>query len=127
MENKYSNNFERDYNWYLKYKDVFIFDGSNNKELVEDLINGKTAKECFYIYDTTGKLHSTKEVMLLNEIFKCKGSINFQIKEWAMSRADATLPKILFEDIIKEFELLDWMVKAVENQKYKYYKNIKVF
>ena len=27
---KYSKNFERDFNWYLKYKDIFTFSGSED-------------------------------------------------------------------------------------------------
>ena len=57
---KYSKKFERDYNWYLSVSHIFFFDGTNeyfNKKGV-DLIqfdeNGKTAKECFYLYDTNG-------------------------------------------------------------------------
>lgn len=120
---KYSNNFNRDYNWYLKYKDVFNFDGSYDKNLKENLITGKTAKECFYKFDSNGKLIPTKQLNLLKQIFKCKGSINFHIKMWAEGRADGTLPKLDFDSIIKEYELLDWMIEAVEKQKYKYYKN----
>lgn len=31
---KYSNNFERDYNWYLKWKDIFNFSGSDDEDKV---------------------------------------------------------------------------------------------
>jgi hypothetical protein len=40
---------------------------------------------------------------------------------WAEDRAKGVLPKILFEELIKEFELLDWIVEAVEKQKIKNY------
>lgn len=118
---KYSKNFERDWEWYNKYKYVFTFDGATKKEIVEDLVNGKTAKECFYIFDSQGKMPATKDKEQFLHILKCKGSINFQIKEWAQDRAKGYLPKILFKNIIEEFELLDWMVEATERQKYKYY------
>lgn len=117
---KYSNNFNRDYEWYLSHSDIFTFDGSKPKDIVYDPL-GKTSKECFYIYDTQGKLLPTKEPIELSKIFKCKGSINFQIKEWAQDRAKGYLPKIIFNDIIEEYKLLDWIVLAVEKQKYKYY------
>lgn len=124
---KYSKNFERDYDWYLKYKDTFTFSGSPKKEIK---IGKLTAKECFYIYDSTGKLEGCSEPKLLQEIFLCKESINFQIKEWAQDRAKGYLPKILFcketagksnNTIEEEYNLLPWMVTAVENQKFKYY------
>lgn len=116
---KFSKNFERDYNWYLKYKDVFTFSGSSPKKIET---GGKyTAKETFYLYDSQGKLVPTTEPELLQQIFKCKESINFQIKEWAQDRAKGYLPKIEFEKIVEEYKLLPWMVEAVENQKHKYY------
>lgn len=119
---KYSKNFERDYDWYLKYKDSFDFDGSidtSDKVIYDE--NGKTAKECFYRYDSMGKILPTSEPELLFKIYKCKGSINFNIKMWAEDRAKGYLPKINFQDIINEFELLPWMVEAVEKQKFYYY------
>lgn len=119
---KYNTNFERDYNYYLKWKDVFTFSGSPHTRH-ECLKKGDkyTAKEAFYIYDSQGKKIDCVEPELLQQIFKCKESINFQIKEWAQDRAKGYLPKIEFDKIIEEFELLDWMINAVENQKYKYY------
>lgn len=135
---RYSNNFERDYNWYMKYKNVFTFSGSDSyKRNVIESKNGKSAKECFYKHDSTGKVIPTNEPELLLSIFACKAGINFQIKQWAEGRADGTLPGIEFsvsirdgekikrEEILtieEEYELLPWMVDAVENQKVKYYK-----
>ena len=117
---KYSKNFERDFEWYVKYSSVFIFDGSFNKEIKYNS-SGHSAKYCFYKFDSEGKLLDTTEPELLSLVFKCKGSINFMIKEWAQDRAKGYLPKIEFEKIIEEYELLPWMVEAVERQKYKYY------
>jgi hypothetical protein len=110
---KYSKNFERDYNWYLKYKDIFTFDGSPNRLLNIDLENGYNAKHCFYILDSTGKLLSTNEPRLLSELLKCKGSINFHIKMWVEGIAEGISN---INEFIEEFELLDWMIKAIENQ-----------
>lgn len=137
---KYSKNFERDYAWFLKYKDQFDFDGaSDTKDKVIYNSDGKDAKYCFYLYDSQGKVIPTNEPELLFELHKCKGSINFHIKMWAEGRADGTLPLVELsqrkcismypeyelDDNIKdyeaEYELLDWMVEAVEKQKYKYY------
>ena len=120
---KYSKNFERDYNWYLKYKNVFDFSGSlDNKTLVIESEKGLSAKECFYYRDSQGIIKKTKEPNLLSQIYKCKESINFHIKMWAETRAEGTLPMIDFKEIIKEYELLDWMIESVEKQKNKYYK-----
>jgi hypothetical protein len=118
---KYSIKFERDYNFYLNNINNFTFSGSLNRTLLIDLDKGLSAKECFYKLDSTGMLFPTKEPDLLFKIFKCKESVNFQIKEWSKDRAKGYLPKIEFDEIVKEYNLLDWIIKAVEQQKYKYY------
>lgn len=116
----YSPNFERNYKWLLKYKDVFTFDASDatNKKVIHNEL-GKSAKECFFIFDSKGDIIPTVEPELLFCIHKCKGGINFQIKEWAEDRAKGWLGLYEFELITKEFELLEWMIKAVENQMHK--------
>ena len=118
---KYSAKFERDWEWYLKYKDTFTFCGGFIPEF-QYSEDGYSAKECFHTFDSTGKKLSCKELKLLNEILVCKGSINLNIKEWAIDRASLILPGILFQEIIEEFELLDWMIKSVERQRWKYVK-----
>jgi hypothetical protein len=175
---KYSDNFERDYNWYLKYHKLFNFSGTmedlptkkemNKRTYVvvyrsakkdnkwepfqilskapiksfpkELLIKSKgilyryktkivsekvaipkdklSAKECFYNIDTNGVLYNCKEPALLKKLFKCKGSINFNIKMWAEDRWKGWLGKNEFDEIANELELLDWMVDAVEQQKF---------
>lgn len=126
---KHSKNFERDYNWYLEHRRSFNFDGDLStidkvKYDCADFYNGVSAKEAFYIFDSTGKIVNTNEPELLFEIFKCKGGINFNIKMWAEDRAKGLLPKEIFEDIIEEFNLLPWMIEAVEKQANKYRKHI---
>jgi hypothetical protein len=127
---KFSKSFERDYNWYFKWRSVFNFDGNNNyvnkqgRDLIVPSVNGKSAKECFYIFDSIGKIEPCREPELLKEILRAKGSINFNIKMWGESRAEGTLPKIEFTEIVKEFSLLDWMVEAVENLKAKHWENV---
>lgn len=124
---KYSKNFERDYNWYLKVSTIFTFDGTkdyyNKKgvELIQFNENGKTAKECFYLYDTNGIITPTKEPEKLKILLKTKGSVNLHIKMYAEDRARGYLPKIEFDKICLEYNLPDWFIEAVENQKHKYY------
>lgn len=119
---KYSVNFNRDYEYYLKYKDVFNFDGSlGTEDKVIYSAEGSTAKECFWKFDSTGKIIPTKEPDLLYQIFKCKGSINFNIKMWAEARGKGELGRLEFQGIIKEYELMPWMIQAVEKQKFEYY------
>lgn len=120
---KFSKNFERDYSWYLKYKNSFIFSGSPQKKIKTG--EKYNAKECFYLYDSQGKLEACTEPELLQQILLCKESINFQIKEWSQDRAKGYLPKTELKKIILEYELLDWMISAVENQKFKHYETDK--
>jgi len=118
---KYSEAFERDWNWYYKWKDVFTFSGKPLKFIAIEDKNGVSAKEAFYKIDSNGKNIPTKEPELLNQILLCKASVNFNIKMWAEDRGKGCLGKLEFQNIIKEYELLPWMVEAVENQKLKYY------
>lgn len=120
---KYSKNFERDFAWYLKYKDIFTFDGNaNTSDKIIFSETGKSAKECFYIYDSQGKIIPTNDFELLFQLHKAKGSINFQIKEWCAGIKEGTF---IINEFIEEFELLDWMIKAIENQVKK--KTIKIW
>lgn len=80
-----------------------------------------TLNTVFYLYDSQGKLEPSTEPELLQQVLLCKESINFQIKQWSKDRAKGYLPKIEFEKIVKEYELLPWMINAVERQKFKYY------
>ena len=124
---KFSKRFEKDYNWYTAVSDIFNFDGSNhyyNKKGI-DLIQfdekGKTAKECFYLYDSNGVIHPTSEPAELKRLFKAKGSVNLHIKMYAEDRARGYLPKCEFEKICLEVNAPQWFADAVENQKPKHY------
>ena len=160
---KYSNNFDRDYNFYFNNRKIFIFCGTLDTKFNSiHAPNGVTAKEAFYFIDAQGKNKPTREPELLTELLLCKASINFHIKMWAESRADGTLPLVEFSkkryikaysptkdfykenvlskrineyckiddtlvikyhrDIQKQFNLPEWVIDAVENQKVKFYK-----
>ena len=127
MNVKYSKNFDRDYNWYLSVSDIFSFDGTkdyyNKKgiELIQFDKNGKTAKECFYLYDTNGVIKPTCEPDKLKTLLKTKGSINLHIKMYAQDRANCSLPGIEFQQMCKEWGAPEWCVKAVETQKMKHW------
>jgi hypothetical protein len=108
---KYSDNFERDYNWYLKYGHIYKFDGSLDPIVIYDE-HGKDAKYCFYKYDSTGKLPPTNQPNLLVDIIKAKRSINFHIKMWAEGVAE----RISFMSEFMNLDLLDWQIKAIKRQ-----------
>ena len=117
---KYSKNFQRDYDWYLSVKDSFCFDGTDkyyNKKgvpLIQYDKNGKSAKECFYSYDSQGVIKPTNEPELLKTLLKTKGSVNLHIKMYAEDRAKGILPRIEFDKICKEF----YVPKSREKAKY---------
>ena len=110
---KYSIKFEKDWDWFVKYKEVFNFHGKSPVKFIETK-EGLSAKECFQKFDSKGIKLPCCEIELLNEILICKGSINLNIKMWAEDRAKGILPKIEFDKICKEYELLDWMIQSVE-------------
>ena len=103
---KYSNNFERDYEFYLKNKDIFIFYGNGfPKFKAKASPSGISAKEAFYWIESNGQNKPTREPDLLNELLACKASVNFNIKMWAEGLAERTLTleelegnKYLFEE-----------------------------
>ena len=107
---KYSKKFESDYQWFTlkENKERFNFDGKKNYynkkgvEIIQFDPKGKTAKESFYLYDSRGEIHPTREPNELKALLKIKGSINLNIKMYAEDRAKGILPMILFEEIIKE-------------------------
>lgn len=123
----YSDNFNRDWDWYSYNHKEFNFSGSQfdyprkHKMVVYDK-NGVDAKEAFYNWETYGEITPTKHPRILKAILKAKASINLNIKMWAEDRGNGLLPGIEFKQMAREIPLLDWMIEAVENQKLKYYK-----
>ena len=153
QKSSYSKNFERDYNFYLNNLDNFNFCGTltPNHSAIPDN-NGFSAKDVFYSIESNGINKPCKEPDLLNKLLLCKSSVNFQIKQWAETRAEGTLPLIEFSkremakqypeipineeiktldwingepvyyrDIESQFNLPEWVIDAVERQKYKFY------
>jgi hypothetical protein len=114
MKKKYSDNFERDNKFYFENIKHFNFCGTLTPkfEAIED-VNGKNAKEVFYLIDSTGKNYPTCEPKLLNELLMCKASVNFHIKQWAEGRADGTLP---FSEFAGDGEALEWKIEIVKHK-----------
>lgn len=152
---KYSDNYQRDYDFYLSNISNFNFCGTlvpKHKSINNP--KGKKAKEVFYSIDTHGKNIGCSEPELLDKLLLCKSAVNFQIKQWAEARLEGTLPlselsikhyekvcgekitdniqqtlcwvdskPVYYKDIQTQYNLPDWVIEAVENQKIKYYKN----
>lgn len=116
---KYSDNFNRDFKWYIKVRHLFNFDGSLDREIEYDPL-GIDGKKCFHLFDSQGKLRPTKHPNLVRSLLKTKGSINLHIKMYAEDRAKQILPGCLFNELCEELKVPDWFILAVENQKIKY-------
>jgi len=86
---KFSKGFNRDYEFYLKNKERFSFAGVRVDITRCDEGTGISAKEAFYRIDTRGEKNiNTNEPELLNELVRCKKSINLHIKMWVEGYED---------------------------------------
>jgi hypothetical protein len=115
----YSTNFTRDFNWYLKMRHLFNFDGKH-KEVISDK-NGIDGRKAFYLLDTEGKLFPTKHPNILTTLIKTKGSVNLHVKMYAEDRASGLLPLIEFRGMCIKWKAPKWFYNSVEHQKVKYY------
>jgi len=119
---KYSDNYNRDYLFYLNNLENFKFCGTRIPKFKGIYnINGKSAKEVFYKIDTEGKNLPTYEVELLDKLLLTKASVNFQIKQWVEGLIDETLS---FNELNGDSEVLEW-IKIDDDYKPTYYKNLK--
>lgn len=125
---KYSNKFERDYNFYINNLDKFNFCGKRDEDFLDKHghklvvydVNGVTAKRAFLNYESQGIISETFEPELLLKLHKCKASIHFHIILWGSGRGDGTFPRIEWEEYAKEAGLLKWILKAVDQQMWIY-------
>lgn len=126
MSKKFKPNFEKDYTFYFNNRYVFTFAGSDVGITYNVVYSdkGKSAKECFHKLDSEGKLLPCREKELLLELLNCKAAVNLQIKLWAQSRAEYTLPLIELQEYLEFYQCPDWVLKAVEAQKTKIIKEM---
>jgi hypothetical protein len=124
----FSKNFERDYKLYLT--NSFHFSSCDIKEKYNKFKyseTGKTAKECFYILDSTGKYEECSELDTLYSLLNCKASLNLQIKLWAEEieelltgkkqiKQNTVLAIGILLEIQKEYQLPEWVIKAITKQ-----------
>jgi hypothetical protein len=111
--------FALDYNFYLNNYDKFTFAGAEIKLPPFDA-NGKTARECFFVFDSTGKLDSCSEPELFGRILTCKKSVNLHLKQWAEGYDDLMLSR---EAYLAEFvpPVPAWVNVAFIELRYKAY------
>ena len=144
---KYSKGFNETYEFYHRNRRTFNFCGTLNPSFEAIPNGGIDAKQVFFYIESNGVNKPTNEPQLLNELLLCKAGVNFQIKQWAESRLDGTLPfieldyeyaKLLFPkaspcyilewvngepikhlDIKTQYGLPNWVIDAVEGQVHK--------
>ena len=121
-------NFDRDFNWYLRMRHLFDFDGVENYynkkgiEIVQYSRDGVSGRKAFYLWDSQGKIVATKHPNIFRTLLKVKGSCNLHIKMYAEDRASGNFGFTEFRGLCFKFRAPDWFREAVEKQKVKYYK-----
>lgn len=117
---KYSDNFNRDFNWFIKMRNTFDFGGRIPDKIIFD-INGVDFKKAYHIYDSTGVLKPTKHPTALAKMMLIKGGVNLHAKMYAEDRASGLMGSLEFRAMcVFKFKSPDWFRKAVEQQKFKY-------
>lgn len=111
----------------IRVRQAFTFTGGKLRfkyktDAINHNLNGCNGFIAYFKNESTGQIPPTRHPNILNTLFTVKASLNFQINEWAEDRASGLLPRICFDDIVKELQLPEWVVRAVENQKVTYYK-----
>jgi len=119
---KYSKANERDFRFYLSNRKSFKFSGTLNPVQPIYSKKGINGKAAFFSIENNGKNKPTKHPNILSALLLSKASVNFHIKMWAEARTEGTLPYHELLEIQKEFNVPDWVVKAVENQKVYHWK-----
>lgn len=126
MKIKNYSKIEKRFHEYLKVYETTSFTGRNSLKIDYD-INGFSALESFYSYETYGKLLETKEPNLLNKVLIGKAALDFTIKSWAEGLNDFCPCLWELTDWIKASNFPEWTAKAVINLHNKMYnKNINV-
>lgn len=104
---------KRDWTFYNENKEKFNFSGVNLLQIPFDE-KGYSACECFYFFDTTGKLTPCREPQLLSTVINCKKSINLHIKMYAEGIAEGSFS---FNELFSEFaNPPEWVKRAMLNQ-----------
>ena len=114
---KYSKNFNRDYEFYLRHIGRFDFAGGAEIPRVTFDENGVDAKRAFFLFDSNGTLAPCNEPELFYKLMVTKKGINFHFKMWAEGFWDLMEP---IEFYLDEFDNPpEWVEKALREQKEK--------
>ena len=75
---------------------------------------GRSAKEAFYIFDSTGKLPPCSQPSLLKAAITCKKAINLQLKMWVEGFEDMLEPVEYY--MAEFFQPPNWVEKSFRRQ-----------
>lgn len=120
---KFSPSFERDWTFYFSNRpahssDKFSFCGEAVVWNPDVSLPELGAKECFHIFDSTGKKHPCSELNVLLGVLMFKKSLNFHIKMWAEGYGDCLQG---VQDYMAELIAPpDWVSHALRCQLVKY-------
>ncbi len=117
MGPKVPKKFDKNWNFYLRHIDLpdnkFTFCGTS-VEILDYDEKGFTAKQVFFILDSTGETLPCKEPALLRKVIVFKKSLNFHIKMWIEGYEDMGTN---IDDYMLEFDdPPDWVRKSFRNQ-----------
>jgi len=107
---KYSKAFDRDFAFYMAHRQKFCFAGVE-PPFVACAPAGMNAKECFFRWDSQGRLNPSSQPELVTALILCKKSINWHIKQWVEGFDDMLEPLSTY---IAEFNNPpDWVIRAL--------------
>ena len=110
---KYSQGYDRDWNFYLANAHKFTFAGAEVLQVIQDS-EGLTAKYAFWLLDSSGKLAPCSESELLKQALTCKKSVNFHLKMW--SEGYAEFGEVAAYYLAEFIDPPDWVEKAFRAQ-----------
>lgn len=118
---KYSPNFERDWEFYIKNLHLFSFWGGDTIFEPPYSTDGLSAKEYFYKLDSLGlekvKHKGCKEPQVVSNILRFKKALNFNIKQWCEGYEDCGMGVEEYLTIFNDPP--EWVIKSFRNQLYK--------
>lgn len=118
---RYSEQFERDFQWLLSMRHIFDFDGKGLAVIPFDK-NGVTGKEAFRRYDSQGKIVPTRHPNIVQSLIRTKGSANLHVKQYAQGAVEGTIPHAEVREYLRLFGAPEWVFRAVDNQWRKMFK-----
>lgn len=110
---KYSDTFNRDFEFYERHIGKLTYIGAPLPDFVQDR-NGADAKKAFLAYDAQGKIIPTCEVEKILGIIAFKKALNFHLKMWAEGYSDMFMG---VHEYMEEFDNPpEWVEKSFRNQ-----------